>query len=102
MPLTCRRVQSSVSDEVTPQAAAGSLWTERRLVTDLSVRLFKCARKHTLRLINSTDFTTSRLLQIHFQIIGLLLQILFIPWELSAQQPTTYDKNLNGAKFISS
>lgn len=64
MPLTCRRVQSSVSDEVTPQAAAGSLWTERRLVTDLSVRLFKCARKHTLRLINSTDFTTSGLLEI--------------------------------------
>lgn len=39
--LTCRRVQASVSDKVAPQAAAGSLRTERCLVTDLPVGLLK-------------------------------------------------------------
>lgn len=56
--LTCRRVQSPISDEVSPQAAAGSLWTERRLVTDFPVRLLKCAHKHKF-----TDFTTCWLLK---------------------------------------
>ena len=38
-PPTGRRVQPSVCDEVTPQAAAGALGAEGRLVADLPVRL---------------------------------------------------------------
>lgn len=39
--LTCRRVQPSVSDEVTPQPVAGPLWAEGCLVCNFPIRLFK-------------------------------------------------------------
>lgn len=87
---TCRRVQSSVGDEVAPQTAAGSLGTERCLVTDFSVRLLKCAHKHTLLVYLSRFFNPIWSLQINFP----KTETEFIPWQLLRLLPRITNSNL--------